>query len=234
MKRLFFLISTLLLAGGAGAVGTAELVTDEAALEVLNKKCIRLGTSELLPIQFDTACAVLGRGDLIQAMQAEFAQSISKNGAVDFPIITDGPGKYHYINEKGKRTDITELYRKQTDDVSFDYIARASGKRFFGGFDVVVHLQVIDMKDAGVVYSVNTHAYPRNWLTRFSVREIGVTKEYFKKKMKLISWVAREIAIELCADEEFRQELFENEAETAPVVDEASSFVGEIQQPPDQ
>ena len=219
MRRLFFLISILLPVVGAFALGTAELVTDEQALEVLGKKCVRLGTSEMLPINFQTARAVLERPDLAHAAQIEFAESISANGAVDFPVIEDAPRKYHYISDKGQRTDITELYRKQTDAHTFDYVVLASGKRFFGGFDVVVHLQVIDAEEAGVVYTVITHAYPRNWLTRFSASKIGVTKNFFKKKMKMISWVAREIGVNLCEAEEFRRALL---AESAPTFGEST------------
>ncbi len=218
MKWILIQMMFVLCAASSFGLGTAELVTDEHALEVLGKKCIRLGTSEVLPIQFQTARAVLERPDLAQAAQIVFAESISENGAVDFPVIEDAPRKYHYISEKGQRTDITELYRELTDEHTFDYIVLASGKRFFGGFDVVVHLQVIDAEEAGVVYSVITHAYPRNWLTRFSATKIGVTKNYFKKKMKLISWVAREIAVNLCEAEAFRRGLL---AESAPTFGES-------------
>ncbi|MDF7825000.1 hypothetical protein P4B35_13340 [Pontiellaceae bacterium B12227] len=206
MKRLLFQIVAILIASGAFAKGTAELVSNPVALEVLQKKCIRLGTSEVLPIKFKTACTVLENNDLIHAMQDEFVRSISNNGEVDFPIIGKGPGEYYYVNEKGLRTDISELYRKQTDEFSFDYIVMASGKRFFGKYDVVIHLQVVDAGPAGIVYSVKVHAWPHSWLTRSS-HKIGLTRSFFRKKMKLISWVAREVGSGLCEQEEIRVRL---------------------------
>lgn len=205
MKRLILQFTALLLTIGAFAQDTAELVTNQAGLKVLNKKCIRLGTSEVLPIQFETACTVLENHDLIHAMQEEFVRSISNNGKVDFPVLGSGP-EYYYVNEKGQRTDIMELYRKQTDAHSFNYIVMASGKRFFGRYDVVIHLQVVDAGPAGIVYSVKVHAYPYNWLTRTS-HKIGLTRNFFKKKTKMISWVAREVATGLCEQEEIRAKL---------------------------
>lgn len=201
MKKLLLQLTLLSLSFNAVALSTTELVSDPAALEILNKKCIRLGTSEVLQINFKTACQALEQPKLVQAIQDEFCKSVSKNGQVDFPILQLSPNDYYYINERGKRTDITELYKKQTDDHSYDYIVKASGKRFFGKYDVIVHLQIVDAGDAGVIYSVNVHAWPHSWLTRSS-HKIGLTKNFFKKKMQLISWVAREIGVGLCERQE--------------------------------
>ncbi|MEE9368065.1 MAG: hypothetical protein V3V05_04275 [Pontiella sp.] len=206
MKRLVLQIIIILSSVGSFAAGTADLLVDPAAKELLGKKCIRLGTSEILSVPFDTACVVLEQSHLLEAVQEEFIRSISQNGEVDFPVVETSPGVFYYINEKGKRSDIIELYRKQTDEYSYDYIVLASGKRFFGGFDVIIHLQVIDAGPSGIVYSVSTHAYPRNMVTRFSARNLGPVKNYFKKKMKLISYVAREVALGLCEKESFQLE----------------------------
>jgi hypothetical protein len=53
---------------------------------------------------------------------------------------------------------------------------------------------------------VNVHIYPHNWLTRTS-QKIGLTSSFVKKKMKMISWVARKIATGLCEQEEMKAEL---------------------------
>lgn len=194
------------LAVSSFALNTAELVTDSAALEILQKKCIRLGTSELLPIRFSTAKTVLDNPELVTAAQGEFARSISSDGKVDFPIIENGPSRHYYINENGDRTDLVELYKKQSAPQVYDYIVMASGNRKFGDFDVIIHLKVIDAGNSGIVYSVNVHAWPHSWLARAS-HKIGLTRSYFRKKMKLISWVAREIATGLCEKEEIKIQL---------------------------
>lgn len=206
MTRLALQIIILLLGINSFALNTADLVSDAEAREILSRKCVRLGTSEVLPISFETACTVLQNPELVAAVQAEFVRSISENGQVDFPVIGNGDDRYYYINEKGKRTDIVELYRKQTDERFFDYIVMASGKRKFGYYDVIIHLQVTDLGDLGILYSVNVHAWPHNWLTRTS-HKVGLTRSYFKKNMKLISWVAREVGTGLCEQEEIKTQL---------------------------
>jgi hypothetical protein len=195
-----------LFAFSAYALNTVDLVSNPDAKEILKKKCIRLGTSELLPINFDTACKALEQPQIVQAMQDEFCRKISKNGEVDFPVFQLTTNTYYYVNEDGKRTDIKELYKKQTDEHSYDYIVQASGKRFFGKYDVIVHLQIVNAGDAGIIYSVNVHAWPHNWLTRSS-HKIGLTKKFFKKKMRLISWVAREVGTGLCEQQEMEMQL---------------------------
>jgi hypothetical protein len=207
MKRFVLQLVALILSASSFGLGTADLLDDAEAKALLEKKCIRYGTSELLAIDFGTACKTLEQQELVKAVQEEFARSVSENGQVDFPVLDDGGGKYHYINEKGHRTDIKELYRKKTDNHSFDYIIWATGKRFFGRYDVIVHLQIVDAGTMGIAYSVSTHAYPHNWLTRFSARKVAPTKKYFNSKMRLISYVAREVGIGLCEKEEFRQAL---------------------------
>ena len=216
MKRIVLQILALLLAAASYGKDTAALIKDAEASKILEKKCIRLGTSEVLKVDFETACSVLRQSDLVEAIQEEFAQTIAEDGKVEFPIIDEGGGKYYYENEKGKRTDVRELYRKRTDEHTFDYVVWARGKRFFGGFDVVIHLQVADAGFQGIIYSVYTHAYPHNWATRFSARNIGTTKRYFRRKMKMISYVAREIGLSLCSKEAFRRRWLAPETEQAP------------------
>jgi hypothetical protein len=204
MKRFVLQLSVILLSAGAYALGPAELLKDDASRELLNRKCIHLGTSEVLPIRFETACAVLAQPELVDGLQAEYARSVSKNGKVDFPIIGNGPGRCYYINEKGRRTDITELYRRQTNAHSFDYIILAEGKRLFGGYDAIIHLQVIDAGPAGIVYSVSSHTYLHNGLTRFSARNLSPVRKHFRTQMRIISYVAREVGTGLCEEEEVR------------------------------
>jgi len=210
MKHIVLLIAVGMISAAVSAQTTAELLDQSPAKKILNKKCIQLETTELLPIEFQTACRVLAQPHLLEAVQAEFIRSISKTGNVDFPVIQTGPTTYYYINETGKQVDIVERYRKQTDAHSFNYVVQATGKRFFGDFDVIIHLQVVDAGSAGIVYSVITYAYPHNFITRFYLRNIGSAKKYFKSKMRMISSVAREIAIELCKKEAFKLGVSEN------------------------
>ncbi|MDZ8117938.1 hypothetical protein [Pontiella agarivorans] len=206
MKHLALFWIPLLLALSSFAGSTADLITNPQAREILSRNCIRLGTSEILPVKFQTAVAVLNNPELVTAVQEEFARSISSNGTVDFPIIGNGEHRYYYINEYDQRTDLTELYKKQTDRTSYDYIVWAGGKRRFGYYDVIIHLQVTDLGDLGILYSVHVHAWPHSWFTRTSHR-LGFTRSYFRDNMKFISRIAREIALGLCEQEEINAQL---------------------------
>ena len=205
MKWLMLQIFVLLPAGAALGMNTAELLDHSEAREIYNRKCIRLGTSELLPIRFETACGVLESDSLAETVQRELARSVAEDHPVAVPTLGNQDGNWFYTDEKGHRTLVRELYRKRTDEQTFDFIVWASGKRFFGKYDVIIHLQLIDAGAAGTLYSVHSHAYPHNRITRFSARNIGPVKRWFKKKMKIISRGARELALRLCEQEEFRK-----------------------------
>ena len=226
MKRIVLQMLALGFAVVAHGMDTGALIGDAEAKKILEKKCIRLGTSEVLKVDFETACSVLMQPKLVEAIQEEFAQIIAEDGKVEFPVIDEGDGNYYYENEKGKRTDVHELYRKRTDEHTFNYVVWARGKRFFGGFDVVGHLQVVDAGHQGIIYSVNTHAYPHNWATRFFARNIGATKRYFKRKMEMISYIAREIGLSLCSKEDFRKRWLAPDVEQVPKLTQENSAVG--------
>ena len=102
MKRIVLQILALFLSIGAFAVGAADLVDDEAAKKVLAKKCIRLGTTEVLPVEFETARAVLESHDLFAAAQTEFAKTLAEGEEIDSPIVEEAPGKYHYSDKRMK------------------------------------------------------------------------------------------------------------------------------------
>jgi hypothetical protein len=172
------------------ALETADLVPDASARELLEKKCIRAATSGMVPVSYDSATRILAQEDLLNIVQAEYARSISKEGTVKFPIIETAPGKFYYINEKNQRTDIIELYRSQSEDGAFDIILQASGKRFFGLYDVIIHVRILDASAAGVAYTAKVHAYPHNGSMRFLARRLGTIERYFRKNTSNIEGLA--------------------------------------------
>jgi hypothetical protein len=205
MKKLIFHRAVFILAAacsGAPALETADFLADSPAKELLEKECIRAATSGMVPIPFDSAARILDQQDLLEIVQAEYARSISEEGSVKFPIIETAPGHFHYINQKGQRTDIVELYRSQSEDSAFDIILQASGKRFFGHYDVIIHVQVQDASADGVVYTAQVHAYPHNGPMRFFARRMGSVERYFRKNTSNIEWLACSIGQGLAEKEE--------------------------------
>ncbi len=207
MKRhaLQILATTLLLASGnVLALDTSTLLADPAARSLVEKKCIRVETSGFIPVPFDVATGILNHPDFLQSVQDEYARSISKDGKLKFPIIETTPGSYHYVNAKNQRTDIAELFRGKTEDDAFDLIYHVTGKRFFGTYEVIIHLRAINADAAGVVYTTQIHAYPHNGPLRFLARRLGVVERYFKKNTTTIDWMARKISIGLAERASFQ------------------------------
>jgi len=178
------------------ALGTADLLDDAATKALLKKKCIRTEACGVLPARFNAAVSYLNQPDLVQRIQREYRCSVSKDGTIGFPIVGTGNGAYHYINEKNQRTDLFELYRRQTSDITFDLIYHAEGKRFFGKYEVLIHICAIDAEPAGTVYMATIHAYPHNGLLCFFARRFGTVERYFQRKTRLIARVSTRI----CSD----------------------------------
>ena len=200
MKRPAFHIAIALLflvATCAFALDTASLVDDPSAKEVLAKKGIRATTAGIVPLPFDLFSKILNRPDLLPAAQKEYARSVAVDGKIKFPIIQTAPGVYYYINHKNQRTDIRKLARKQTGADTLDLILQASGKRFFGKYDAIIHLRFAQADSAGVIYAAQIHAYPHNPAWRFFVRRLGVVERYFNQKTAVIEHIVKTVSVGL-------------------------------------
>ncbi len=183
-------------AGHSFALDTTVLVDGHAA-KLLEKKCIQTEAGGVLPARFDAVARYLSQPDLIQRIQGEYRRSVSKDGTIDFPIIENGNGTYYYINEKNRRTDLFELYRKQTSDSTFDLVYHATGKRYFGKYEVLIHIRAIDAGPAGTIYTAAVYAYPHNGPMRFFARRFGTVERYFQRKTRIIALVSNKICIGL-------------------------------------
>lgn len=197
MKRHAILFTVIALAWAAGrsfALDTAAMVDGHAA-KLLEKKCIRTESSGVLPARFDAVVRYLSKPDLIQHIQGEYRRSVSRDGTIDFPIVGTGNGTYYYINEKNQRTDLLELCRSQTSDSTFDLVYHAAGKRYFGKYEVLIHIRVIDAAPAGTIYLASVYAYPHNGPVRFFARHFGTVERYFQRKTRIIARVSKKICI---------------------------------------
>jgi len=192
--KIAFATIVLLLTVSAHALDTVALV-DGPAAALLEKKCIRTDVGGVLPVRFDAAVGVLDQPDLILHIQEAYRASVSKERTRDLPIVGTDDGAYHYTNEKNHRTDFFELYREQTSATSFDLIYLANGKRFFGKYEVLIHIRVVDAKPAGTLYIAEIHAYPRNAALRFFARRLGTVERYFQRKTHLIAGISSQLCM---------------------------------------
>jgi hypothetical protein len=195
MKRFTLHILATLLSCGASAQDLGER-WNTPSFELLEKKCILTKTSGMLPTRFETVVRYLNEPELVRRIQQDYRRSISKDGTVDYPILDSGHGSYYYVNEKKQRTDISELYRVQTSESSFDLAYHAEGNRYFGSYEVLIFVRIIDAGPAGAVYTASVHAYPHNGPIRFLARRFGTVEKYFKRKTRTIAWVSQR----MCSD----------------------------------
>ncbi len=176
------------------ALDTTALV-DGSAVDLLDKKCIRTDIGGVLPVRFDALVELLDQPDLILYIQKEYGSAIFTDEANDFPIARTRNGAYHYINEKNRRTDFLELYRQQTSDISFDLVYLAKGKRYFGKYEVLIHIRAVDADAAGTLYIAEIHAYPRNAALRFFARQFGTIERYFQRKTRRVAHIATQLCM---------------------------------------
>jgi hypothetical protein len=191
--KLILTILSLVIAISAQGLETAKLLDGHESAGLLEKKCIHTEVSGVLAPQWDNTTFMLSQPNFIQWIQTEYQRSVSKDGTVNFPIVATGNGAYHYINKKKQRTDIVELYRKQTSDTTFDLIYHAKGKRFFGKYEVLIHVHAIDAGEAGTIYTATVHAYPSNGPLRFFARKMSSVERYFQRKTKMIARITGKI-----------------------------------------
>ncbi len=193
MKRFLLQMAVLLFPIGVFALGTELLLDNAEAKALLGKNCIQTEISGILPTRFDVAVRYLNQPNLVQCIQEEYRRSASKDGTIDFPIVETGNGVYYYVNEKNQRTDLFELCRQQTSDTTFDLIYHAMGKRYFGKYEVLIHIRTIDARPAGTIYVATIYAYPHNGPLRFFARRFGTVERYFQRKTRLVAWVSTQI-----------------------------------------
>lgn len=198
MKTSRFIGAALLLAATATAASDersrlATLIKDRPEAALLEKRCIRADCAGLVAVGFSSATTVLTRPDFLSAAQAEFVRAFPELVAGGVTVTTTAPGEYHYINEEHHRTDVVELYRQSTDVGTFDIVLLASGRRFFGSYDAIIHIRLLDAATAGTAYTAQIHAYPRSFATRFLARRFGTIERYFAQSSTDIAWLAGQI-----------------------------------------
>ncbi|MDF7800814.1 hypothetical protein P4C99_15170 [Pontiellaceae bacterium B1224] len=189
----------------AEALDTLSLLDDGPSKSLLeNKKPIYAEISGRVPVEFSDALTVFEMPDFLQRVQDEYGNQIDDEESPEFVINQTSSNTYFYVNRKGERTDITEELRKKTSDETIDLILYSYGKRSFGKYRSLVHIQVSDDGHGGSRYAASIYAYPENAFSRFFVRHLGLIERYFKNKTDEMTELFTDIICSLCSkgDEE--------------------------------
>ncbi len=192
----------LILAEPAFALDTMSLLGEGPARELLEgKKPIFVETSGIVPVNFNQALGVLRHPAFMTNVQTAYNEMIDDDGKPEFTIQQTSTNTYFYVNRKGERTDITELARRQTSASCFDIVLYSAGKRSFGNYQAVIHVQVVAEGENASRYVAMVHAYPENAVSRFFARHLGLIERYFNKKTSLLSTMISTITLGLCETE---------------------------------
>ena len=183
------------------ALDTLSLLEDGPSKSLLQrKKPIHAETAGSVPVDFDRALVVFGQPDLLQSIQDAYCELIAESDEPEFTIQQNSSNTYFYVNRKGERTDITEVLRKPTSDNTIDIVFYSAGERFFGDYQAVVHVQVVDDGEDGIRYTAFVYAYPENAFSRFFARRLGLVERFFKKKTAEMTGIITTITCNLCED----------------------------------
>lgn len=189
------------------ALETKALLPDGASKNLLeNKKPLYCETEGVVPVDFAQALKVFAHPDLLVNVQAAYTEKVLEEGAPEFSIQQTSETEYHYVNRKGERTDIAEVMRAKTSGETFDIVLYSTGKRFFGKYQAVIHVQLLDCGEAGVGYVASVYAYPENAVSRFFARHLNLVEKYFNKKTEHLTEMITVISTSLCEEELAKEE----------------------------
>ena len=203
----YSLLYAALLAGllppAAPALDTLVLL-DAGPPKVLleSRKPILAETTGQVPVDFDRALEVFSEPTLIQDVQEVYCELIAEDGTPAIVISQSGSNTYFYVTRKGERTDITEVIRRKTDKDTFDLVFYSTGRRFFGEYETVIHVQVTDAGKESVHYKARVYAYPENAFSRFFARHLGLVERYFRKKTAHLAEIITTVSYSLCNEAE--------------------------------
>ncbi|WP_372796090.1 hypothetical protein [Pontiella sp.] len=196
----------------AQALETAALLPEGPSRALLeSKRPIYCETAGVVPVDFDDALRVFSHPDLMSHVQAAYAEQVLEEGEPEFSIQQTAPAEYFYVNRKGERTDLSEVVRIQTSETTFDLILYSTGKRFFGSYEALIHVRLLDCGNAGVGYAASVYAYPENAVSRFFARHLGLVTNYFNKKTARMTEMITLISRSLCEEATARDEAGEKQ-----------------------
>ena len=154
----------------------------EASRVLMSRKPMCLTASGRVGIPFDKACSILGREDMLIAVQKSYAAGLTEGVIPEFTIRQTAPGFYYYKNRKGRETTIEEVAVTQVAEEKITILLYSEGCRFFGEYQSLCEVEIAPVEDGSVVYTVTVHARPESALCRFFSR-VTPAETYFRCKI---------------------------------------------------
>jgi hypothetical protein len=197
MKKLFNLTACLIAAVALRAEMPVAVVNSPEVQNVLSGRFIRVDADGRTAADFKTLLAVNRRPDLLKAVLEEYAAMLLAEGKTpEFSIEETGPGQYYYLNREKHASYITELLRSELSDGKLHAVYGITGKRFFGDFAAVVHVEITEAKPDEVAYFVEVYALPESKLFRVVARGMRFAVEsFFVKRTRAMT----DLMLDICS-----------------------------------
>ncbi len=167
----------------AGALETLPLLEKGPALTLLEKKkSIEANVSGSVDVGFERMLALYESPSMVLRIQQVYRDYVVGDEGVEFEIEEVEPRRYAYVNRKGEQTVVEEVHRARSNAGGFDLILYTAGQRFFGAYEAVIHIQLQRGDGEKSEYRAAVYAYPKNSLSRFFGRHLGLVEGFFKRK----------------------------------------------------
>jgi hypothetical protein len=166
----------------AGALETLPLLEKEPARALLGKKPIEAKVSGSVDVGFERMLALYESPSMVLRIQQVYRDYVVGDEGVEFEVEEVAPGRYEYVNRKGEQTMVEEVYRARSNTGGFDLVLYTAGQRFFGAYEAVIHIELQRGDGEQCEYRAVVYAYPKNSLSRFLGRHLGLVEGFFKRK----------------------------------------------------
>ena len=183
---------------GALALDTASQLPEGAAKKLLSKKTIKVDVEGTLSVSYSNALTVVERPGLLREVQEAYADLLGEGETPEFTIHQTSTNTYYYVNKDDERTDISEVVRGPEKAGTFDLVYYSFGKRFFGRYEAVIHIRLMQGPNDELRYVCTVYAYPENGFSRFFARHLGLVERYFNDKTEHMDGIISSIAGTLC------------------------------------
>jgi len=175
--RIFILALLACTAFGSG------LETHAPTQELLARKPSCLTGGWRVSIPFEDALHILGRKDMLTAIQRSYAAVLPEGEVPEFTVQKTGPGTYYYVNRHGQETAIDEVLIEAVSGERVRVVLYSEGRRFFGNYQSLCEVEVDPAEEGQVDYTVTVYARPESGVARFFAR-ITPVETYFRHKLK--------------------------------------------------
>lgn len=178
-------------------IDPALLSGDEAALAITTKPALRYEAAGTATAPFSEMVRVFASTSLLADIQVEYERLLPEGETPEFTIEQTGPTAYGYVNREDETSTIREIRRHEAADY-VEVVYHASGERFFGRFDAVIHIRVAPETDDAVAYTARVLAYPASRFLRVLAR-FPLVDLYFQRKTREVAGLSVRIGEALCA-----------------------------------